>query len=300
MNYQEFLHTLFELLESRTDSDTTLKFQQVEKNNGVCFDAIIMINAKVNLSPTIYIPPYYHQYLDGISPESIADQIMTTYKSHLPECDFDVTRFTDYEKAKRRIVLRLVNYARNEALLKTVPHKRFLDFAVLFYCLLECDDSHQAGILIYNHHLSLWNVDCDDLYQTALENTPVLLDYRLLNLKDVLQQALCEMEDPKEEESDLFPMYALTNIQRTYGAGVILYPGLLSSLADSFGKDLLIIPSSVHEVLILPSDEQPDAEYFSEMIRDVNETQLSDEEVLSDHAYYYSRQARMMTSAPIS
>jgi hypothetical protein len=297
MNYPEFLHTLFDMLKEKAGPDTTLQYQQVSKNNGVNFDAIIMISSKVNLSPTIYIPPYYHRYLDGVSMEQIVEDIMTAYKTHLPEQDFDITLFTDYEKARDHIVLRLVSYERNEKLLQTVPHRRFLDFAVIFYCLLESNSSHQAGILIYNHHLCMWNVDCEELYQTAMHNSPRLLEYKLFNLQDILKEVLSEAENWDEE--DLFPMYALSNRHRTYGAGVILYPGLLSELADSFGKDLLIIPSSVHEVLLLPSDEFPDTAYYSEMIREVNETQLADEEVLSDHPYYYSRKARMMTTAPI-
>jgi hypothetical protein len=297
MNYQEFLHTLFDMLKEKADPDTTLQLQQVSKNNGVCLDAILMVSAKVNISPTIYIPPYYHQYLDGVDLERITDDIMATYEKHLPRQNFDVTLFTDYDKARERIVMRLVSYARNEALLQTVPHKRFLDFAVIFYCLLESDGAHQAGILVCNNHLCMWNVDSEELYQTALRNSPRLLEYKLFNLQEILKETLSEQMDA--DETDLFPMYALSNLHHTYGASVILYPGLLSSLADTFEKDLLIIPSSVHEVLLLPSDEFPDAEYYSEMIHEVNETQLADEEVLSDHAYFYSRKTHMMTAAPI-
>jgi hypothetical protein len=297
MNYQKFLDTLFDMLSERLAPDTTLQFQQVSKNNGVSFDAIIMISSKVNLSPTIYIPPYYHRYLDGVDIASIVEDILDTYQKHLPDKDFDVTLFTDYEKAKDRIVLRLVSYERNEKLLQSIPHKRFLDFAVIFYCLLESNATHQAGILIYNHHLGIWDVDSEELFQTALCNSPHLLEYELFNLQDILKEVLCETKDTCTD--NLFPIYALSNRHHTYGAAVILYPGLLASLADSFDKDLLIIPSSVHEVLLLPSDEIPDAGYYSDMIREVNETQLADEEVLSDHAYFYSRKTHMMTAAPV-
>jgi hypothetical protein len=298
MNYQEFIHTLSEQLEARLDSDTTLQLQRISKNNGVCYDAFLLVNAGVNLSPTIYIPPYYHQYLDGVGMDSIADDILATYRKNLPAHNFDTTLFTDYAKARRRIVMRLVSYERNREMLTSVPHKRFLDFAILFYCLLESSNRQQAGILIHNHHLSLWDVDSEDLYDAAVHNSPMLLEYKLDNLYDILRSVLSEAEFP--DDGDSVPMYVLSNSHRTYGASVILYPGLLAKLADSFEKDLLILPSSVHEVLILPYSELPDIRYYSEMVSEVNKAQLADEEILSDHAYYYSRETRMMTSAPVA
>jgi hypothetical protein len=298
MNYQEFLQTLHAKLSVQMDPDTTLQLQKISRNNGVTYDAFLMVNANVNLSPTIYVPPYYHRYLDGVDMESIVTDILDTYRKNLPVEDFDITLFTDYEKAKKRIVMRLVSYSRNELLLSDVPHKRFLDFAVIFYCLLESSSTQQAGILVHNHHLSLWDVDCETLYDAAVHNSPILLEYRLDNMQEILAPVVKELYVSDDEEP--FPMYILSNQNRTYGASVILYPGLLSRLADSFEKDLLILPSSVHEVLLLPLDDEPDMGYYSKMVNEVNETQLADEEILSDHAYYYSRKTRLMTAAPVA
>jgi hypothetical protein len=298
MNYQEFLHTLHAKLTAQLDPDTTLQLQKISRNNGVTYDAFLMVNANVNLSPTIYVPPYYHRYLDGVNMESIVTDILDTYRKNLPVEDFDITLFTDYEKAQKRIVMRLVSYCRNEQLLADVPHKRFLDFAVIFYCLLESGSTQQAGILVHNHHLSLWDVDCETLYDAAIRNSPMLLEYRLDNMQEILEPVVKELYVSDDEEP--FPMYILSNRDRTYGASVILYPGLLSRLADSFEKDLLILPSSVHEVLLLPLDDEPDMGYYSQMVNEVNETQLADEEILSDHAYYYSRKTRLMTAAPVA
>ena len=99
--------------------------------------------------------------------------------------------------------------------------------------------------------------------------------------------------DIMEEESET-PLYVLTNKARLYGASCILYPNLLDSIADKLTCDFYLIPSSIHEFLIIPVDNPEQISLFSQMVTEVNETQLSDDEVLSNHAYYYSREQKQI------
>jgi hypothetical protein len=284
MNYQEFLNTLQTQLSSRLP-DATLHLQQIARNNGKFYDGLIIVHPGVNIAPTIYLTPYYHRYLEGVSLEDIYADILATYWNNLPEQNFDTTIFTSFAKAKERIIMRVVSYERNRELLAQVPHFRFLDLAVVFYCLLTADATQQASIPIYNHHLSFWGVDTDTLYDQALLNTPKLLPHRMEDMSRILVEILGENV---EDDPDI-PMFVLTNRYHTFGASVILYDRLLKQLADSFGKDMVILPSSVHEVLLVPVDTGADLAYFDNMVREVNETQLADDEVLSNHAYYFSR-----------
>jgi hypothetical protein len=285
MNYQEFLNTIQTQLSSRLE-DATLHIQQIARNNGKFYDGLIIVRQGVNIAPTIYLTPYYHRYLEGVSLEDIYADILETYRNNLPEQNFDTTIFTDFAKARERIIMRVINYERNEELLEQVPHFRFLDLAVVFYCLLTADETQQASILIYNHHLKFWDVDANTLYDQALVNTPRLLPHQIEDMSKIMVEILGELTE--EDEPDI-PMFVLTNRYHTNGACVILYDQLLKQLAESFGKDLVILPSSVHEVLLVPVDIGVDLSYYDNMVREVNETQLADDEVLSNHAYYFSR-----------
>ena len=69
----------------------------------------------------------------------------------------------------------------------------------------------------------------------------------------------------------------------------MIYPGVLRALADDLGENFYILPSSVHEILLLPDSGAEDARYLREMIREVNATQVEPEEVLSDNLYYFDR-----------
>lgn len=298
MNYQNFLTSIKTRLLLRLGEDVTLHIQQIAKNNGLCYDGLIIIRPGINISPTIYLPPYYHRYLEGVSLEDICEDIVKTYRNNLPCGNFDTSVFTDLSKAKSRIVMRLVSYEKNEELLKNIPFFRFLDLAVVFYCLLFADEKQQANILIYNHHLDYWDVDAHTLYTYALENTPKLLPYHLDDISAVMPKpAICSCDESASAES---PMYVLTNIYRTNGATVILYDQLLRQLADSFGSDLIILPSSIHEVLLVPADSNVNLAPFHSIVREVNETQLADDEVLSEHAYFFSRSKGILSTENIA
>ena len=145
-----------------------------------------------------------------------------------------------------------------------------------------------ATILIHNHHLALWQVSLEDLYLIALNNTPKLLPHRLESFENMLERTYYK-KGPSFHDTDMF---ILTNKQKIHGCTCIAYPRLLKRIADFLEDNLIIIPSSIHEVLIIP-EEAAKADYtmddFQSMIADINETELTDDEVLSDHAYLYER-----------
>jgi hypothetical protein len=154
--------------------------------------------------------------------------------------------------------------------------------------MLHADDKNQANILIYNEHLSMWGITEDELYHTARKNTQRLLPSQMISMRSLIPDAPDDLD---------VSLYILSNQYRTNGATVILYDGLLSRIAERFQKDLVILPSSIHETLLLPVDslDSADMERYAQMIQEVNETQLADEEILSDHAYYYSRSTGLVT-----
>ena len=221
--------------------------------------------------------------------EDIYTDILNTYYTNLPQKDFDVSLFTDFSQAKQRIIMKLINKKRNAELLKTVPHVPFMDLAIVFVCCVTDYLKEYATILIHNEHLHMWGIDEKELYEIAQTNSPIMLPYRFESIKSLI---------PPEAESylpwiDNLEMYILTNKLKIHGATSLAYPGLLERLADRLNSDLVIIPSSIHEVLIIPesfidSREELPPDYKS-MISEVNDTQLTDDEVLGDCVYHYRR-----------
>lgn len=287
MNYEEFLTEVCEQIGARIGEDADLQMREMPRNNGTHYDGLVILRPGRNISPAIYLTPYYHRYLEGVALEDIYEDILSAYRRRLPEEDFDTGMFTSFERVRSRLVMRLIHYGRNEEMLKDVPHCRFHDLAITFCCLLRADADNQASILVHNEHRKLWGVDSLALLAEAQANSPVLLPPQITPFSDLLP----ELPELAEACGIEVPMYVATNRCRTNGAGVILYEGQLAAVSALLGADLIILPSSVHEVILLPVQDDSGLAECSHMVREVNETQLADEDVLSDHAYYYDRAA---------
>lgn len=289
MQYQKFIENVKQHIQQELKQQVYV--YPVLKNNGMVYDGLVILDPILNISPTIYLNPYFHRYLNGVPIEDIYDDILKTYHENLPQKDFDVSIFRDYEKAQKRIVMKLVNAKRNEKLLENVPHILFYDLAIIFLCSVSDYMHEYATILIYNHHMSFWNVTADDLYEKAKINSPRLLAPRLDNLHDVFEYITNESLPFLEELNSSI----LTNYLKVHGATCMVYPNLLDEIAEIYDDDLVIIPSSIHEVLVIPKGNilpEYTLANFDAMIQEVNETQLTDDEVLSDHAYWYHRETK--------
>lgn len=292
MHYQKFMETVKEHIKQVLEKPVYV--QPVLKNNGTIYDGLVIMDPIMNISPTIYLNPYYHRYLDGVSLEDIYEDIIKVYEDNVPKEDFDISIFSDYEKACEHIVMKLIHAEKNKLLLQQVPHVLIYDLAIVFLCNINDSKDNFASILIYNQHLKLWNVDTQDLYELAKVNTPQLMPPRLDNLHDVFEHITNESLDFLDELN----INVLTNKYKIYGATCMVYPELFEEISEHFEDDIIIIPSSIHELLIFPKnnltkDYSPD--YLNDMIEDVNETQLLDIEVLSTHIYYYHRDTREIT-----
>ena len=195
-----------------------------------------------------------------------------------------VSLFKDWDKAKQKIIMKLINTKKNEELLENIPSAPFYDLSIIF-CVAVCDFMNEyATILIHNEHLNFWDITQEELYEIAKENTPMLLPYLFEDMKNIIGEPV-NVSFPQEME-----MYLLTNRTKINGAVSITYKGLLEEIAEKLNDNFYIVPSSIHEVLIIPwksVKEKYTFKDFSEMIEEVNETQLMDDEVLSNHIYFY-------------
>ena len=175
-------------------------------------------------------------------------------------------------------------------MLSHIPHFKYLDFAIIFQILLDKNSYGNASITIHEQLLNKWRLSIDDLLNVALINTPLLLPHQLLNLNDLIPSDIfpCTFAD------ELVDMYVLTNTNKINGASAILYDGLLNQISKKLHSDLVLLPSSIHEFIILPHNNDMSFNAMTEMVNSVNETSVSDEEILSDHVYFYDSKSKRL------
>lgn len=195
----------------------------------------------------------------------------------------------DYDSVKDHIVYRLVGYEKNKEKLKLQPHERFWKWAKLYYFV-----QNEIGIVVDNSLLDVWNVTAEEIKAVAEINTPRLLPARFESICETLAALDKERQFPREYEQSI--LYVLTNNQRQYGAAAICYPGILKDIAAELGADLLIIPGSEHENLIMKYSCEEDIQFAVMANRLVNMLRQTRETVTAENVYIYRRESDRIES----
>ena len=265
MNYKVFQKSVLEEVKRRTGEDVRLC--ETTKNNSVVRVGIIM--GEKEILPIIYLEEFFYKYQQKIcSIETIAKEIIKVYNEHR-DVPFSGKKILEKVGKEENVICKLIHTDSNVQLLQRVPHKTFLDLKMI--PLRE-----------------------EKLYELALKNMEIKFEYKFYNMIEIFE----EMPIDEEEKRRLIKsceekiMYVLTNKERFWGATAILRTEILEEISKKLKQNFYIIPSSIDEVLIVPSYADIDREMMDTMIQEVNETQVSKEERLSDHAYYYSIEER--------
>lgn len=282
--YSEYVEEVREAVERETGNRVTV--QKVNKNNGLVLDGLTILAEGVNVSPTIYLNGFFEEYLsDGAV--AVAKRILAIYEANKPKESVDISFFMDIEKVRPKIKMKLINYEKNKELLEHVPYVRFLDLAIVFMVVLKsnCDNGF-ASILIYNHHLDFWSMDAENLYNLAMENTAD--DFEIIPMRSVIEAIMDEESAGIIMNNGEIEMSILTNYSRLQGAAGMLHKEIIKQyMKETKADKVWIIPSSIHETLLIPCDLMPDMEYVKGMVKEVNATQVQPEEILSDNVYVY-------------
>ncbi len=171
-----------------------------------------------------------------------------------------------------------------------------MDLANVFdYHLAEHEEDMNTSVVIYNTHLKIWNKDADQIRQLADQNTPGLLPPAIVGMKELINEMAKRLRLPGIAEED-FPMYVLSNEQRVNGAATLAYPGVLRHFAETMQKNLYVIPSSIHELILVA--EYGDMQDLSNFVRQVNRKELDPKDVLADHVYFYDLKEDQLLAIP--
>lgn len=297
MEYKEFVEYIKMNAGYIAGEGGNITINHVIKNNGCEMDGLVIMEKGKDIAPTIYLDSFYELYTNGENIKNIIRQIEVIYEQNKNNVTFDVNILKHFDTIKDKIVYKVVNYISNDKLLEQVPHKRILDLAVVFYCLLDNEYGRSATALIYNNNLKNWNVTIDDVYKAALKNTPDLLHSKISSMAALFEKCGVNVDGEEVDLKDYVPsdMYVLTNESKLNGAACILYENVLYDFAQKLGADLYILPSSVHEVILLPKLSMFEKDELVNMVKEVNTEGVAADEVLSDHVYEYNRTERLIT-----
>ncbi|HCJ08472.1 MAG TPA: hypothetical protein DHV96_08975 [Lachnospiraceae bacterium] len=286
--------------------------QKISKNNGIMLDAITLYKEGQKISPNMYVNAYYEQYQMGRPIDGIMQQMIMDYEEKMAEADtLQVDNVYHFEEVRTKIVVRLINRERNQMELMHCPYIPFLDFAITFRYLASKDALGVASSMISNQEFEAWGITMEELYEIAICNTMQHFPWRMDSLAKVIAECLSKdvmkllSEDVYQAMLEVMNqqcgvnMYVLTNDVGINGATCILYDKVLENFAKVQERNILILPASVHEVILVPEEEDTDAAFFSQLVRDANQSSVGLIDLLSDQVYYYDREKKEILSYPV-
>ena len=190
---------------------------------------------------------------------------------------------------KIKLGIKVIKTEKNRELLEEIPHLDVLDLSLTFYVILDRQCEGSATMQITNEYMRQWNLETEELYEMAMRSAVRLLPAEFCSLPDMIRRITgIEVEAIRGMQREC-QMYVLTNSSKIQGAACMFYPHVLEMIGEILKEDFYILPSSIHEVIILPKSKGIAKEELDAMIQDINHTQVDTEEVLSDHAYLYER-----------
>ncbi len=299
MDYAAFLETLKQALTAHLKDGQELIIRPVPRNNGVLLDGLSIGSPDSTFSPTVYLDPYYDQYQEGMSIEAISMDILNLFSQNQPPECIDEDSLLNFDAMKPRIMMRLIHTDSNQELLSDIPHIPYLDLSIVFYLFLEQSASGQMTVLIHNELSNHWNQSPKKLLGLALKNTPLSYPAEVKSMSEVMKEIARQnlgsdfnekyVDQIFDKEDQKAPLYVLSNQTGIYGACCMLYQNVLKSFAESLGNDLIIIPSSIHEVLLTPNAAGISHDFLNSMVTNVNGSEVPTEDQLSNHIYLYTR-----------
>lgn len=290
--------------------DADFQVVQKNKNNGIQLIGVQVNLPERNASPIIYMEQFFDEIRQGEPVERVMNRIASCIEksSRAPFMNSGID-LTNYDSLKEHLAIKLVNTQANRKMLQEMPHENIEDLSAICYVdfPVESNDG-KATMKVKNEHLKMWNVDAKEMFHQARANTqpvntPILqsMDEMLLSIFNEEGHAtnlLDENVDFGFRSHDM--LYALTNVEKQYGASMITQPEVLNKLEQLFPEGFYVLPSSVHEVLIVPDNGEMEPKMLGEMVREVNKNEVERQEVLSDRVYSYDKEKHQIRQEPDS
>ena len=294
---EQFVENLKESLYERGMEDVQMREAHVDKLNGG-YDAVTITPGDSNIGVTLNIDNFYKAFENGADMSEVvskATEVAINGMENTPQ--LDVASLTDYDQMKDKLVMEVVSAEANAEMLENVPHQNMEDMAVVYRFVINSDETGRASILATNDMINAMGVTPEQLHADALENAPQIRPAQITGMSEVIAEMMgrdqAEMMgivpvDPKDEQ-----MFVATVSDKVMGAGVIAYQDFMDQAADRLGGSFYILPSSRHEVLLVPDNGQMSLGDLESMVREVNATQVAPEDKLTDSVYHYDAEAKI-------
>jgi len=286
-------------------ANATVELHVVDKNNGKRLHGLTIRIPDNPVSPTIYMDQFYRSHLKyGMDLGVIMERVAEIEREHMKPSDgiSDVVlKINDINYVQSHVIVSIVNAEKNVQMLEKIPHRMMEDLATIYKLYVGKENGCICTIKVQNDFLKRWGITADELHEHALKNSNKLFPARIKDMDSIIRAGFGDEEADKLSPCDEeHKMYVITNDQNVDGAACIVYSDALERTAEMTGTDLYILPSSIHETIAISADCCETPEELAEIVKEINSSQVDQEEQLSDHVYRYDAQTKTLSLADVS
>lgn len=307
MNYEEFKKTVEKELKNYLPEELKkmhCEVKSIDKINRTV-DAITLTpidKKKANVSPVIYINDMYDYYNSCNDLDLVLQDFAQSLEEGMSKADCCSVSEMKLENFKNNVVFQFINTEQNKELLSKVPHREILDLSIIYRWVVDINENNIQSAIVKNPLIESLNLNEQQLFNLAVDNTKRLFTPSVKNFNEVMRDMLIKQNAPSEVINEMINIplpleqnvWVISNDKNINGAINIIYKDVLHDLANKLNSNLYIMPSSVHEcIAVSANDYEP--EHLISMVSEVNATEVSPEEILSDRVYYYDRKTKKIT-----
>lgn len=300
MDYENFKEQFVADVKDRLaeqGADVKVSVNEVNKLNE-SYEAITVTPEGSNIGVNMSLEKFYDAVQDGTPYDSVVDKAVDVINNGIDKRpEIDVAALTDYSQMKEKLAMEVVSAEANKDMLQNVPHQNMEDMAVVYRFVLNSDEEGRASILVTNQILDHMGVTPEQLHADALENAPQIKPAEIKGMSEVMaemmgydQAAMMGIVPVAPEDEQMF---VATVPDKVHGAGVLAYQDFMDQAAERAGGDFFILPSSIHEILIVPDNGKMDLKELENMVKEVNATQVAPADKLTDSVYHYDSKEKI-------
>ena len=254
------------------------------------YDALTVKPADSNVGVNINLNSCYKTIESGhVYGDVLEDAIDMVLNALNTKPQLDISSLTDYNAMKSKLTVEVVSAERNRELLEKIPHQVMEDLAIVYRFVLNSDKTGRSSILITNKMIETMDISPEQLHADAVSNSAQYKPLVIKGISEVIAEMMGispeEMGLPQNPEDE--KIFVASVSDNVHGAGVLAYDGFLDRASERAGGSFYLLPSSIHELLIVPDTEAMGLDDLKNMVRGVNTTEVTPEEQLSDNVYHY-------------
>ncbi len=280
--------------------NAVISINEVTKSNDRMLTGLTILLPGEQAAPTIYLEALAEQVERGMPLDTAMKQIAQIQLENYSRVPLNISMLENYEAVRPMLAVQMCDPETNQEYLKGKPYTSCGELAAYYRIQVAADEEGTASVAVIESMMQMWGITKEQLHKDAMQAAHARSPVCLYDMEEVMAESIFSVKPEnlfnREEPLDIgfVPIYILTNQDKLNGASVSAQEGVLEKVAELLGTNYYVLPSSIHELLILPDNGSMQLSELEAMVREVNATQVAPEDRLSDKVQYYDRETKLL------